>query len=44
LPSPTFSLPTGQWLDLHQLADYHASRTCASLTLNTAIYKAFQGM
>jgi hypothetical protein len=27
LPSPTFSLLTGQWLDFHQLADYHASRT-----------------
>jgi len=27
LPSPTFSLLTGQWLDFHHLADYHASRT-----------------
>jgi len=27
LLSPTFSLLTGQWLDFHQLADYHASRT-----------------
>ena len=27
LHSPTFSLPTGQWLDFHQLADHHASRT-----------------
>jgi hypothetical protein len=27
LPSPTFSLLTGQWPDFHQLADYHASRT-----------------
>jgi hypothetical protein len=33
LPSPTFSLPTGQWLDFHQLADYHASRTWVSLSL-----------
>ena len=29
MPSPTFSLLTGQWLDFHQLADYHASRTAA---------------
>jgi hypothetical protein len=29
LPSPTFSLLTGQWLDFHQLADYHASRTAS---------------
>ena len=27
LPSPTSSLLTGQWLDFHKLADYHASRT-----------------
>ncbi|MCX7099816.1 MAG: hypothetical protein NTV43_18130, partial [Methylococcales bacterium] len=33
LPSPTFSLLTGQWLDFHQLADYHASRTA---TLHTS--------
>jgi hypothetical protein len=33
LPSSTFSLLTGQWLDFHQLADYHASRTAiAKLT------------
>ncbi|MFA5924306.1 MAG: hypothetical protein WC856_23940, partial [Methylococcaceae bacterium] len=32
LPSPTFSLLTGQWLDFHQLADYHASRTTAPLS------------
>ena len=32
LPSPTFSLLTGQWLDFHQLADYHASRTALALT------------
>jgi magnesium-transporting ATPase (P-type) len=31
LPSPTFSLLTGQWLDFHQLADYHASRTAGNL-------------
>jgi hypothetical protein len=30
LPSPAFSLLTGQWLDFHQLADYHASRTTPS--------------
>jgi len=27
LLSPTFSLLTGQRLDFHQLADYHASHT-----------------
>jgi hypothetical protein len=32
LPSPTFSLLTGQWLDFHQLADYHASRTAIRLS------------
>jgi hypothetical protein len=32
LPSPTFSLLTGQWLDFHQLADYHASRTTVRVT------------
>ena len=36
LPSPTFSLLTGQWLDFHQLADYHASRTAALAVLNTS--------
>jgi len=35
LPSPTFSLLTGQWLDFHQLADYHASRTRIRFTIRT---------
>ncbi len=33
LLSPTFSLLTGQRLDFHQLADYHASRTAVALAL-----------
>jgi hypothetical protein len=31
LPSPTFSLFTGQWLDFHQLAHYYASWTAELL-------------
>ena len=34
LPSPTFYLLTGQWLDFHQLADYHASRTALRASSN----------
>ena len=39
LPSPTFSLLTGQWLDFHQLADYHASRTAACCFASSASVK-----
>jgi hypothetical protein len=43
LPSPTFSLLTGQWLDFHQLADYHASRTTFTSLYDGTMARAFLG-
>jgi hypothetical protein len=41
LPSPTFSLLTGQWLDFHQLADYHASRTTKIAVMVFGLFHGF---
>jgi len=43
LPSPTFSLLTGQWLDFHQLANYHASRTAPPVGWHITPYEAVIG-